>query len=205
MCFVATMPSLAATPLRSSDTDMISITGAPSDRDMKRLVSKTRSSNIGPTALYYAGVTAPVISAGTAFVTREMLAGTGFTDYWILLTSSLLAAMAGISWYLIFMRWSYRHNHGRAAELDSETAIDLTATGLHIRRGDVETRIAWRALRSVRESRRDTLITFRGADPLLVPDKWFGRDKQAAQAFRARLREGLHDGEKEKIAGTRRK
>ncbi|MGB3625119.1 MAG: hypothetical protein WA989_04805, partial [Henriciella sp.] len=36
------------------------------DKDIKRLVNKTRSSNIGPTALYYAGVTAPVISSGVA-------------------------------------------------------------------------------------------------------------------------------------------
>ena len=64
--------------------------------------------------------------------------------------------------------------------------------------------IAWRALRSVRESRRDTLITFRGADPLLVPDKWFGRDRQAAKAFRARLRQGLQDGEEKETTGRRR-
>lgn len=198
------MPSPAPAPFRPYTQETLSISGAPSDRDMKRLVNQTRSSNIGPTALYYAGVTAPVISAGMGFVTRQALVGTGLTDYWILLTSSLLAAMAGVSWYLIFMRWSYRHHHGRASELDSETSIDLTPEGLHIRRGDVETRIAWRALRSVRESRRDTLITFRGADPLLVPDKWFGRDRQAAKAFRARLRQGLQDGEKKETTGRRR-
>ncbi|WP_018148539.1 YcxB family protein [Henriciella marina] len=198
------MSALSPSRLHDAEPPTLSVSGAPTDRDIKRLVTKTRQSHIGPTALYYAGVTAPVISAGTAFVTRAMLADTGFTDYWILLISSLLAAMAGISWYLIFIRWSYRHDHGRATELDGETAIDLTPDGLHIRRGDVETRIAWRALRTVGESRRDTLITFRGADPLLVPDKWFGRDKQAAQAFRARLKEGLHDGEEKKIAGARR-
>ena len=196
----------APSPIRHHDADphTLSISGAPNDKDIKRLVTETRQSHIGPTALYYAGVTAPVISAGTGFVTREMLSDTGFTDYWILLTSSLLAAMAGISWYLIFIRWSYRHDHGRATELDGETSIDLTPDGLHIRRGDVETRIAWRALQTVRESRRDILITFRGADPLLVPNKWFGRDKQAAAAFRARLKEGLPDGEEKKIKGARR-
>lgn len=181
----------------------LSVRGSPSDKDLKRLVSRTRKSNIGPTALYYAGVTAPVISAGMALVTREMLKGSMLSDYWIVMVSSILAAMAGICWYLIFIRWAYRHNHGRAAELDAETAIDLTAAGLHIRRGEVETRIGWHAVESLVETRRDILITFRGADPLLIPDKWFGGDTETASAFRRRLREGLRHGPQQKDPSPR--
>ncbi|MEQ9314298.1 MAG: YcxB family protein [Henriciella sp.] len=175
----------------------LSIGGQLRDKDMKRLISRTRSANIGPTALYYAGVTAPVISSGVALTVKHMIDSAGFTTYWIWLISSLIAALAGISWYLIFVRWSYRHHHGRASELDAETHIDLLPSGLHIRRGEVETRIGWSAVEAVQQTRRDTLITFRGADPLLVPDKWFGKDKAAATAFRARLQEGLTDGTKQ--------
>lgn len=192
----AAIPEPAADPV-------LSVRGAPTDKDLKRLVTRTRKSNIGPTALYYAGVTAPVISAGMALVTREMLKGPLVSDYWMVMISSILAAMAGICWYLIFIRWAYRHSHGRAAELGAETVIDLTPEGLHIRRGGVETRIGWSSIESVVETRRDTLITFRGADPLIVPDKWFDGDRQAAQDFRQRLRQGLHHGpqQKELVAG----
>lgn len=192
------MPALSSPFLTPADTGperpVLTASGQLSDRDMKRLVSQTRSSNIGPTALYYAGVTAPVISAGMALVSRNILGETPITDYWTWMISSLLAAMAGISWYLIFVRWSYRHHHGRASEIESVTAIDLAPSGLHIRRGAVETRIGWRAVETVRTGRRHTLITFRGADPLLVPDSWFGRDRQAARAFKDRLKEGLSHG-----------
>jgi hypothetical protein len=195
---------LYAVPPFEPGAAAVSVSGSPSDKDMRRLVSRTRKSNIGPTALYYAGVTAPVISAGMALVSREMLRGSGLSDYWLVMISSLLAAMAGICWYLIFIRWAYRHHHGRAAELDAETTIDLTPGGLHIRRGAVETRIGWQAVDSVIETRRDTLITFHGADALIVPERWFGRDRQAARTFRQMLRRGLDHGPQSKDANPGR-
>lgn len=176
------------------DAPAFHIAGTLTDKDMKRLVNQTRSSNIGPTALYYAGVTAPVISAGMALMTRSMLDSASLSSYWVWLISSLLAAMAGIVWYLIFVRWSYRHQAGRASESGAETVIDLAAGGLHIRRDAVETRIQWRALDTLKETRGWTLITFHGADPLLIPQTWFGKDRQAAKAFKARLREGFAHG-----------
>lgn len=200
------MTTLAQTaPPAPPASPVLSVRGSPTDKDLKRLVTRTRKSNIGPTALYYSGVTAPVISAGMALVSREMLKGSVLSDYWIVMISSILAAMAGICWYLIFIRWAYRHSHGRAAELDAETAIDLTASGLHIRRGDVETRIGWHAIESLIETRRDILITFRGADPLIIPDKWFGGDADAASLFRRRLRQGLDNGPHKKEPGRRRR
>ncbi len=183
--------SLSAANDAAASPPPYGVAGQLTDKDLKRLVSQTRSSHIGPTALYYAGVTAPVISAGVALVTRAMIDSAGISQYWIVMISSIVAAMAGICWYLIFLRWSYRGGNGRGAELDSETAIDLLPTGLHIRRGAVETRIGWPAVSSVKDARRYTLITFRGADPLLIPDRWFGKDKAAAKAFKARLKEGF--------------
>ena len=187
-------PTASARNREDARVPPLTISGTLTDNDIKRLVNQTRSSNIGPTALYYAGVTAPVISAGVALVTRNMLIESPLSEYWIWFISALLAAMAGIVWYLIFVRWSYRHQVGRDGETGAETAIDLHPSGLHIHRGAVETRIGWAAVESVRKVRASTLITFRGADPLLIPDRWFGRDKQAARAFRTRLKEGCDHG-----------
>ncbi|WP_300381699.1 YcxB family protein [Henriciella sp.] len=170
------------------------ISGQLRDKDMKRLVNETRSSNIGPTSLYYAGVTAPAISASMALVSRHMLDQAPFSAYWIWLISTMMAAMAGIVWYLIFVRWAYRHQAGRAGEIDTETKIDLTPQGLHIQRGAVETRITWPGVKDVRLRRGYTLITFYGADPVIVPNKWFTGNKATAKAFRSRLMEGLSHG-----------
>ncbi|MEE2878270.1 MAG: YcxB family protein [Pseudomonadota bacterium] len=197
------MKLTASNPLPANDTEpVIRARGKLREKDTKRLVNETRSSNIGPTALYYAGVTAPVISAGMALVSRNTLDTTPISDYWLWLLSSLMAAMAGIVWYLIFVRWSYRHGAGRAGETDTETEIDLAPEGLHIIRGAVETRIAWSAVTAVRTRRSYTLILFDGADPVIVPDKWFAKDKGAARAFKMRLKQGVPHGAQPKEAGS---
>ena len=197
------MTAYSTHPLPANDTEpAFSVSGRLSDKDAKNLVNETRSSSIGPTALYYAGVTAPVISAGMALVARNVLDTTPLSAYWVWLISSLMAAMAGIVWYLIFVRWSYRHGAGRAGETGGETHIDLGPEGLHISRGAVETRIAWSAVTTVHTRRRYTLVLFDGADPLIVPDKWFGKDKSSARAFKMRLKQGApHGAQPEKKAG----
>lgn len=194
------MTAYSTHPLPANDTTpAFIISGRLSDKDARRLVNETRSSSIGPTALYYAGVTAPVISAGMALVGRGALETTPVSEYWVWLLSSLMAAMAGIVWYLIFVRWSYRHRAGRAAETGGTTHIDLAPEGLHIIRGAVETRIAWSAVTKVQTRRGYTLVLFDGADPLIVPDKWFGKDKSSARAFKMRLKQGApHGAQQEK-------
>lgn len=196
------MMPFAPSPVPANDTQPVfRVSGRLREKDTKRLVNETRSSSIGPTALYYAGVTAPVISAGMALVARNTFDTTPLSDYWIWFASSMMAAMAGIVWYLIFVRWSYRHRAGRAGETGAETEIDLTPEGLHIIRGAVETRIAWSAVTAVRTRRSYTLILFDGADPLIVPDKWFAREKGAARAFKMRLKQGAPHGAQQKETG----
>ena len=190
------MREILSSPLPANDTEPVfRVRGQIAEKDAKRLVQETRSASIGPTALYYAGVTAPVISAGMALVSRNILDNSGLISaYWVWFASSMMAAMAGITWYLIFVRWSYRHRPGRAGETDTETEIDLTPEGLHIIRGAVETRIAWSAVRAVRTRRAYTLVLFEGAEPLIVPDKWFAREKGSARAFKMRLKQGASHG-----------
>ncbi|MEP1144909.1 MAG: YcxB family protein [Henriciella sp.] len=168
----------------------LSISGALSKRDTKRLTSAIRSGTVGPTTLYYAGVTAPIIGAGIAVLFRASLEDVGLSAYWVAMLSAFAAAFAGISWYLIFMRWAYRHQHGRAAETQSTTEIDLDPDVLIIRRGLVETRIDWDAIDEIKSKRSFTLIKFDGAEPLMIPHDWFG-EKTACEIFIRRLGQGM--------------
>ena len=87
-------------------SDPLMITGKLTKGDAKKLTDTMRGSTVGPTTLYYAGVTAPVIGAGMALVAQEAFHMINLGDYWETMLSAIVAAMAGITWYLIFMRWS---------------------------------------------------------------------------------------------------
>lgn len=171
-------------------TGSLAVSGVLNKQDAKRLTSAMRGSTIGPTTLYYAGVTAPVIGAGMALLTQVAFDRAGMSEYWQWMLSAIIAAMAGIVWYLIFTRWAYRHRDGRASEMKQGSQISLSDERVVIRRGKVETRIDWSAVIEVKLARRYTLVRFDGADALIVPDKWFGKDIAARDTFRARLVKG---------------
>ena len=167
-----------------------SISGALSKRDARRLTNAIRSGTVGPTTLYYAGVTAPVIGAGFALVARATLDDFPISDFWLSFGSALAAATAGIVWYIIFMRWAYRHQHGRAGEIEQTTRIQLEDDAMIVRRGLVETRIDWDAIDEIRSTRSYTLVSFDGAEPLMIPHDWFG-EKTACEIFMRRLGQGI--------------
>lgn len=166
------------------------ISGSLTKRDARRLTNAIRTGTVGPTTLYYAGVTAPVIGASMALMTQGALQEIHTSAYWTTMLSAIVAAMAGITWYLIFMRWAYRHKHGRAGELDSRTEINLEDEALIIRRGLVETRIDWDAIDEIKSTRSYTLISFDGTEPLMIPHDWFG-EKTACEIFIRRLGQGI--------------
>lgn len=171
-------------------SDSIVISGALKKRDAKRLTNAIRGSTVGPTTLYYAGVTAPIIGAGMALLTSAALEAIGTSAYWTVMLSAILAAVSGIVWYLIFMRWAYRHQHGRGAEMEQVTEIKLTDDDLIIRRGLVTTLIDWDAIDEIKSTRSYTIVYFDGADPLMVPHDWFG-EKTACEIFIRRLGQGI--------------
>jgi hypothetical protein len=171
-------------------SDPLMITGKLTKGDAKKLTDTMRGSTVGPTTLYYAGVTAPVIGAGMALVAQEAFHMINLGDYWETMLSAIVAAMAGITWYLIFMRWSYRHRHGRSGEMEIVSKVTLADGWIAIRRGKVETRIDWSAVTEIKEAGSYTLVKFDGTDPLMLPNKWFGRDKSARTAFIERLKQG---------------
>ena len=165
-----------------------SVEGQLLEKDLKKLARASRTSVVGPTALYYAGVTAPIISAGMALVVKNALGMLGTTPYWQLLLSAIIAAFAGIVWYLIFMRWSYRHKVGRGNELTEVSSVRLDEDALILARGPIETRISSQGIREIVEKRGFTIIRFEGVDPLIIPDRWFDKDKAARKAFQAQLK-----------------
>lgn len=175
-------------------SENISVSGRLCQKDIKSLTKAMRGATVGPTTLYYAGVTAPVIGAGMALEARRAFSLLEMSVYWQTLCSGIVAAMAGIVWYLIFMRWAYRHHHGRGSEMTEISNIHLGETGLSIRRGGIETRIDWSAVTGLIAKRRFLLIRFDGADPLIVPNSWFNGDTKAREAFRARIEKASGHG-----------
>lgn len=170
----------------ASDTK-IRLSGTLAEKDVKRLVRLTRGSNIGPTATYYAGVTAPVISAAMAIFSKSAFQSINLGAWWTFFLSAILAALAGIVWYLIFMRWSYRHTYGRGIELTAPTDITVDRDALSVARGPISTRIEWPAVRAVHDRRGYIAVIVDGADALIVPNRWFKGDKSARKAFLSRL------------------
>ena len=100
-----------------------------------------------------------------------------------LLASANLAAFAGIAWYIIFMRWSYRHRPGRGTERTLETEVMAAVDCLIVRRGLVETRIEWAGIRKVDVSGGNIAVYIDGADTLIIPHEWFGGDSARRAAF----------------------
>lgn len=182
------MRVVEATQSMPDPTDR-TVSGRLSDRDLKKLTRKTRSGGVGPTVVYYAGVTAPIISAAVAMMVASAAEMAGMSAYWQWMLSALVAACAGISWYLIFIRWSYRHTHGRGNELSEETNIVLLPKGLHVERDVISTLIGWSAVSNISVSRGDITVHVEGADPIIIPKKWFDGDK----ARRMRFIDALHD------------
>lgn len=170
-------------------TDPMTISGMLTVGDVKRLTRLTRGGVVGPTVVYYAGATASVISAGMALMMREAMRQIHLSDYWVWFVSAMTAAFAGLTWFLIFHRWSYRHQHGRGTELEIETTVTIGQDGLLVKRGPIVTQIGWSAVREITHARKYTAVVIDGADALIIPDAWFAKDKAAIAAFRATLKD----------------
>ena len=165
-------------------SESLSVSGRLKSRDLKRLIRLSRSGTVGPTTLYYAGLTAPIISASVALLAQDTAVSLGWDAYSQMMTSASLAVFAGITWYVIFMRWSSRPRPGRGTESSHETSVQASPEGLVVRRGAVETRIAWDGVRKVSSNNGHLAVFVEGADMLIIPDDWFGRDSARCAAFK---------------------
>jgi hypothetical protein len=165
------------------DRDHVEVSGRLSAPDLKRLSQLERSGSIGPTTVYYAGLTAPVIVSSIALVTAASLRNAGMGGLGQHILAGFIAALAGICWYLIFIRWSDSRRFSRAIEEQGEVSLRASHEGLELRRGHTLVHIAWAGVREIRETRRYILLLADGAGDVLVPGKWFGTDTGARQAF----------------------
>ena len=169
-------------------TVITSVSGKLSKKDLKQLTGATRKVTVGPTTVYYAGVTDPIISAGVAVFARNLLQRADYiSDYWLFFISTLIAAFAGICWYLIFMRWSYRNRHGRGDEINAEGQVEITQDALIVSRNHVTTRIGWAGVSEVQRQKGRLTILVDAGHAILIPDSWFGGDIAARDNFHSIL------------------
>ena len=152
------------------------------EKDVKRGTKHLLSGQIGPLTLYYAGATAPIISSAMGVVAKTAFKNAQFSDYWTMLLGAIVAALAGITWFLIFLRWSYHPGRGRGSELMHETEVEVAETNLIVTRGPIKTAIGWDAVVGVKAAEGFTTIEIAGTDPIIIPSNWFA-DKQARLAF----------------------
>jgi len=152
------------------------------EKDIKRATKHLRRSEIGLTTFYYAGATAPIISSAMGFLARTTFTNANFTPYWTQLLGAIIAAMAGITWFLIFLRWTYSPGQGRGTELRDQSVVELTDENIVLKRGHVTTLIDWAAVVSVKSGKGFTTIEIDGADAIIVPSKWFD-DEDACREF----------------------
>lgn len=164
-----------------ADAGAIELVGKLKRKQLRSLAKKVRTGLVGPTSVYYAGVTAPAIAAGMATVVSAALTRAHWHEMAVLQASSIVAAMAGISWYLIFMRWSYRHSYGRGTELESDTHVRLDESGVHWARGAMNVSISWDGISDVKNEAKYLRLCVTDGDDVILPNSWFDkrRDKKA--------------------------
>lgn len=179
----------------SPTVEAVKIGGELRPRDVRDFARKVRSGNIGPTSVYYAGVTAPAIAAGMSSVVSGILERAGWSDYWTFMSSSLLAAMAGICWYLIFMRWSYRHGFGRATESSVRTDLEADELGVFWTRGAVRTRVTWDGVTGIERAGKFIRVIVHDGEDLIIPSRWFVNGKAKRDTFQklTEMRAAFHE------------
>ncbi len=163
--------------------EYVEISGRLEASDLKRLAQVSRSGSIGPTTVYYAGLTAPVIVSSMALLTAIALSEIGIGGLGQQVLAGFIAAMTGICWYIIFIRWASHREYGRAAEEQGDVSLRANDQGLELRRGHTLVQVGWAGVREIKEARNYVLLRAEGAGGVMVPGKWFHGDKGARQAF----------------------
>ena len=79
---MSALPQSSPETEQPDGTDRLVVSGRMSQKELKRITRRMRSSILGPTAIYYAGVTAPAISAGMATVVASVLERAGWRSGW---------------------------------------------------------------------------------------------------------------------------
>ena len=180
---------------------VVELGGKIKRKELRTLARHVRTGHVGPTSVYYAGVTAPAIAAGMATLVAASLDRAHWPEIAVFQASSIVAAMAGISWYLIFMRWSYRHSYGRGTELEFETQVRVDETGVYWSRGAMDVTIGWHGVTDVKFEKKFIRICVKDGDDVILPNSWFAKRSEKKETYQ-RLK-GLLEacGQAENAAG----
>ena len=177
-----------ADPLNPELSEELKVGGVYSQKQMKRFTRAMRKSFLGPTTVYYAGVSAPAIAAGVATVCGASFERAGWSSYWVVMISSLIAAMSGICWYLVFMRLSFRNSVSRSAEIEARTDVVIKPDHIVCVRGDVSTSIGKNAIIGVSKKKDFLYIQVSGSNDISLPKDWFSSNTVYDQAHSALMK-----------------
>lgn len=176
----------------------VSLSGTLTEAEVQRAMERRRDGTISPMTVYYAGVTAPVISAAMALLSKTALQRAGLADIWAYLFSSIMAAFAGIAWYMIFMRWARRNRFGRGGETRIATRITLRREGFEVERGTVRIVVPADAIEAVNVRPDHLVIGVKGLSDVVVPRRWFESEAEGA-AFAAQLSTLANEAKREVV------
>ena len=151
----------------------VDVSGQLTERQLAKFARNRRHQTMGPTTIYYAGLTAPAVTAGMSVVAHGAFSQHLSAPY-TLLAPTLVAVLAGLSWYLIFMNLAGRKKNGRQGETEQNTRIYIDDSGVEVLRGEVRTLIGWKAVKDVTISRHHIALIIEGANDVLLPKEWFG-------------------------------
>ncbi len=164
--------------------DNISRAGHISPKQLKRFIKARRTSGFGPTTLYYAGVVAPVISAATLQLFENFFSQYNVTPYWVYLLSTIFAASAGLSWFLIFTRLATRDRDGRDDETTQSFDFNIDRSRILIKRKHITTQLDWSAIVDIRTTKHYIAFIVEGANDFFMPVDWFDSHEQMMEAAR---------------------
>lgn len=162
--------------------DHVSAAGYISPKQLKKFISQRRTRGLGPTTIYYAGVVAPVISASTFTLFESFFIQQSVQPKWTHLFATLLAASAGLSWFLIFNRLAQRSSLGRDEEVSKNCDIKIDATGILVEREHIQNTIEWPAIVDIRTTKHYIAFIVEGANDFFIPSDWFNSREEMMEA-----------------------
>ena len=165
-------------PIQSHGPDLhyndgVTVQGQLEKRELARFSNRRRTQQMGPMVIYYAGVVGPIVAASMSMVSYTSFRSINWPVEWASIASLCLAALAGICWFMIFMRWGSRKKAGRHGELELPTQVSIDRNGVKIERGGICTIIDWSAVIDVTHTRDYIALIVEGANDILLPKSWF--------------------------------
>ncbi len=170
----------------TSDDTPLKVSGNILEGDTKYLRKIRPKGTIGPITLYYAGALVSIISISMSNFIEYVFAwiGLGPNEH-VTLFASIMAVMAGISWFLIFIRWSYGDWHKGVFHHPAIQSIDITACRINVAFENVCTHIQWSALQEIRAYKDGNALIIKGAQTILIPDRWFSNEDEKRRFYQA--------------------